>query len=240
MKTSITLSMVAMFFMTSEIQAQSFSVKAGGSLNQITDIVESSTQQEPGYKSESKNGYSPGFTISGAYEYAFTDNFSLATGLTFRQAGGRFSMEESYTSPFESYDLKYDAKITTYHLEIPLFLKAGFMAGNAKIYGLFGGFGNYSLSGKYRTETEYNMSDSFGNTYSGNESDSDRFDIGSNEDKDDMVAFNYGIIPGIGVQYKNIQIEATYNIGLNPVFHQSDEDNKMRSINLTIGYVFGK
>lgn len=225
------------------LQAQEFGIKAGASMNKITNLIEDGSSQSSGYSQESKNEFLVGFSVGGTFEYKFNDNFGAVTGLTFRQAGTKFhqNASSSYTDFDGSYKMEVTSnlKLKTTYLEIPIFLKAGFYIGETKIYGLFGGYASLGLTASYRSEFEYTETDGAGNTYTETNSDSDDLDF-SFDDSKDLAAMNYGIIPGIGMEYKNFQLEATYNLGLNNVLNQSNQSNRSQSINLTVGYKFGK
>jgi hypothetical protein len=237
MKSNITIIAVILFAGTFAVKGQEFGVKGGVGLNQWAGLGEAFYSGSD-YSEVNKNKFMPGFQLGGTFEYTLSDRFSLTTGLSYRQGGAKLETSISFSELYEGQEYKQSLessfKFYTHRIEIPVMAKFAFNKGNTKVYGMAGAFANYGLTGMYISHFKYEL------TYDGQTEREEETDSGELKFNDDIQAFNIGVVSGLGVEIKNIQVEACYNIGLRSVFYDSDTPITTRSINLTIGYKFGR
>lgn len=215
------LVVVIAFTMTTEIFAQNFGIKGGLNLSNMLVKDDDDT-----YSDDFK--MKPGFHIGATAEFPLTGIFSFETGLLLSTKGSKMSEEETFMG--ETY--KYESKLTLFYLDIPLSAKASFDLGGTKIYGVFGPYLSYGLSGKSKYEE----------TFDG-ETESDEEDIkwGSDEDESDLKRLDFGLTMGAGVEINSIQIGLSYALGLANISPYTDGGSKInnRVLGLSVGYKFG-
>lgn len=103
-----------------------------------------------------------------------------------------------------------------------------------KIYGLFGGYVGMALSGEYSYMSKMTQTLNGETSNYSYKSDPEKLEFSFSDGN--LQSLNYGINPGLGVEFKKFQLEFTYNMGLN--FTSGDESLKNQSFNLIIGYRF--
>ena len=139
-------------------------------------------------------------------------------------------MSEEETFMRETY--KYESKVNLLYLDIPLSAKASFDLGGTKIYGVFGPYLGFGLSGKSKYEEAFD-----------GETESDEEDIkwGSDEDESDLKRLDFGLTMGAGVEINSIQIGLSYALGLANISPYTDGGSKInnRVLGLSVGYKFG-
>jgi hypothetical protein len=170
----------------------------------------------------------PGYQFGAIAEFPISNIFSLETGLLLTTKGYRFTLEE--TEDGDSY--KYTQQLNLLYLDIPLTAKASFNIGNAKIYGLFGPYIGFGLSGKYK---EIYEETSDGETES--EEEEEKVKWGSDEESD-IKRLDYGLVMGAGVEFKSFQLGLNYNLGLANISSYSEDGLKFnnRVIGITVAY----
>ena len=204
-------------------------VKVGGTLCTLTDFE---NDEDLDLSTSSKMGYLVGIAFDKSIG---KKGWFWSAGLQLRSKGGEadtYSYKDmnddnggtggSYTDTW-NYDYTYN--INT--LEIPL--SVGYKLSIANDWAIdlrIGGFINYDLWGNVKKE-------SYG-WYDGKQ-----YDNGEEEyDLDDMEGYEslgYGALAGIGVWYKNFNINFTYELGFAETF---ETGGKERNCLLTIGYAF--
>ena len=221
--------------------AQEFGLKAG--VNYSRGFL--SEEEQADWSEDESLSYSAliGFSVGGSFEYAFTNNFSFATGINFSQKGADIKFESTEYNEFVKDGTTYKIesifnvreKNTFNYVELPVMLKAGINIGNTKIYGLIGGSAGLSMFGNSTFEF----------TFAENETIDGVVDINTISETDSYrertTTLNIGLVPGIGVEIGNMQLEATYSmekvIRNNYYFFDVARAN---TLNVSVGYKFGK
>ena len=126
----------------------------------------------------------PGFHVGVTAEFPFSDMVSFETGLLLSTKGYKISEEESIMGE----TIKIEGKANLLYIDIPLTAKATFDVGGAKLYGTFGPYLGFGLSGKSKTEVS-----------GGGESETEEEDVkwGSGDD-DDLKRLDFGLTIGAG------------------------------------------
>jgi hypothetical protein len=215
-------------------QSQNFGYKGGPSLNKWAGIpIE--RMKEPNFEYSEKVENMIGYHISPFLEFASKEHFSLTTGITFRQNGTRAINTGRYQplGPNDEYYIEsyFEEKIITNYLELPLTAKFGSEVGAIGLYGIFGGFVGFGLTGKYVIKG-YSLESSPNNDYEFEEPISIGV-VGAN-----IRALNLGIIPGFVLEYGLFFLECTYNMGLRKI-NNFGPSITTRSLNFTLGYKIG-
>ncbi len=202
--------------------AQSFGVKAGLNLSNMTSKDDDDTYSDD-YK------MLPGFHVGIVADIPFSDMFSFEPGLLLSTKGFKFEESEEYMG--ETMESKMKASL--YYIDIPLNLKASFGSEDTKFYGTFGPYIGMGLSGKSKSEITF-----MGET----ESDEEDIKWGSDKEEDDMKRFDFGVSVGAGVQFGSITVGAGYAIGLANLspYTENGYTLKNKVISVSVGYMFGK
>ncbi|HZK08561.1 MAG TPA: porin family protein [Bacteroidales bacterium] len=217
MKKVITL--LVMLFVVSlatEVVAQTIRARAGFNLSKMLMKDDDKT-----LSSEDEYKMLPGFHLGATAEIPFSDMFSFETGLLLSTKGYKYKDEGSL---YET-----EGKVTLYYLEIPITGKATFDVGGVKVYGVFGPYLGFGLTGKYKNEF----------TIAGitEKSDGD-IEWGTDAEKDDYKRLDFGLTVGAGVEIDAFQIGINYGLGLANLSPNSDNGyrQKNRVLGITIGY----
>ncbi|MFT7344880.1 MAG: hypothetical protein ACI9XP_001469 [Lentimonas sp.] len=228
---------------TTNANAQQLGFKLGSSLNHWSDLESSeSFSSGDGYSGTSETGAKKiiGVHFGGTFEYSFNDHFALNTGLFFRTGGTKYEMlskgeynDGDGTTAFED---SYKLSVKMNQFEIPIVARIGTEINNVGVYGLIGGFINYTFSGKYSYVLDYTMTEQGSEPQRETESGSESFNMDDEFDS----PINYGGILGFGAEYKNVLLEFSYNFGLAPTLFEDDSAISTHALNLTLGYKFGK
>lgn len=165
----------------------------------------------------------PGFHFGLTAEFPVKEMASFETGLLFSTKGTK--VEENV------YGIENEAKMNLNYLEIPLTAKVYFSKGNKRVFGLFGPYFGYGLSGKT----------TFKHTSGGvidTENDTETEDIkwGSDEG-DDLKRLDFGLTAGVGIDANPFQAGLTYSYGLANIY--SDTDGGMKVNNKVVGLYIG-
>lgn len=196
---------------------QSYGIKAGLNLANFLDKDDDDTYSDD-YK------MNMGFHVGGTLDYPLTDLLSLETGLLLTTKG--MKIEEEFLGA------NITAKLNLFYLDIPITLKAGYDLGGAKIYGVIGPYVGMGLSGKIKTEVEYQ-----GDT----ETETEDIVWGNDEAEDDLKRLDFGLTFGAGAEINVIQIGASYDFGLmntSPYTENGYKTNN-RVLKFSVGYRFG-
>ena len=206
--------------MATESYAQIFGVRAGLNLSNMLMKDDDDT-----YSDEFK--MNPGFNVGPTVEFPINEMFSFESGLLLSTKGYKQSGKE--TDDGETWE--YKGKSNLLYLDIPLTGKAYFNVKGAKIYGAFGPYIGFGLSGK----------DKYEETFMG-ETDKDEEDVkwGSDKEKDDLKRLDYGLTIGAGVLINSIQIGLSYDLGLANISTDTDGGaiTSNRVLALSVGYKF--
>lgn len=204
-------------------------VKVGGVSCTLSDF---SSDDDVDLGSSSKFGYLVGIAFDRAIG---SKGWFWGAGLQLRSKGGKsdsYSYKNmnddnggtggSYTDTW-NYDYTYNINA----LEIPI--SVGYKLSITDDWAVdlrIGGFVNYDLWGNVK-EKSYGWYD--GKSYDNGE---EKYDLG---DLDGYEALGYGALAGVGVWYKNFNLNFTYEYGFAESF---ENGGKERNCLLTLGYAF--
>jgi opacity protein-like surface antigen len=170
--------------------------------------------------------YKPGFHVGVTAEFPISKSVAFETGLLISTKGTKNSIKEA------DIGVIYESKssINLLYLDIPITAKTYYNIGSSKIYGAFGPYIGFGLSGKSKSETILN-----------GESESDKQDVkwGSG-DSDDLKRLDFGLTVGAGMEFNSFLIGLSYNFGLANISAVTDYGQKINTkvLGLSIGYKF--
>ncbi|MDO9255962.1 MAG: porin family protein [Bacteroidales bacterium] len=144
-------------------------------------------------------------------EIPLKENFVLQPGILYSAKGSKYSVGEE------------DMTISPGFIEIPVNALYKFDVSSAKLFVLAGPYFAFGIGGNIETS----------------EGSAD-IQFGSGDTKT-MKAFDLGLNIGAGVEIKNFQFKVQYGLGLTnlaPVT-ENDAEMKVRTIGLTVAYLFG-
>lgn len=197
--------------------AQSFGIKGG--LNLANMIV----KDDDGTMSDDFK-MNPGYLVGLTAEIPVAETASFETGLFLSTKGFKMNEEETFNG--STYTFKSKANLL--YLDIPLLAKAYFDAGPSKIYGAFGPYLGYGLSGKIKSEVT-----------GGGETETDEEDVdwGSGEDNE-LKRLDYGLMAGVGIEVSSLQIGLNYSLGLANIASTTENGSKAnnRVLSITVAY----
>ena len=152
-----------------------------------------------------------GFTIGGLVNIAITDAFSIQPELNYIQKGGEDEFELLGETTTTELNLNY--------IEIPVLAKYAFGPETFKVFVMAGPSIGYGLNGETTIDDE----------------ESEDFDW----DEEGANRTDFGFQAGVGVQYRNIFLDARYGFGLSDIEDLEDDvDVTNEGINIGIGYMF--
>ena len=149
-----------------------------------------------------------GLSAGAEFEYQLTQLFSLSAGALYSMQGFKAT---DYTQ-----GVKLDMTFKTDYINIPVL---------ANIYLYKGLVFKFGLQPSFNVRSKYKAT-ALGTTISGDLSD---YDVETN-------TFDLSIPFGLSYEYKNVVLDARYNLGVTKSFE--DEDAKNRVFQLTLGYKF--
>lgn len=221
MKITLKIAALLMLFaFVGEAQAQTFGVKVGANFaNQLWK------DNDDTYSDDFKMnlGINGGITA----EFPINDMIAFETGLMLNSKG--FKIEETEDILGTTFTLT--TKTNLLYLDIPLNLKAGIDMGGAKLYGTFGPYVGFGITGKVKMKLE-----------GGGETEEDSEDIewGSDDDSD-LKRLDFGLNIGAGVEFGAISVGVNYGLGLGNLLPNPEDGAKInnRVIGISLGYKFG-
>ena len=203
-----------LFSMTTQIYGQTITVKGGLNLSTMNVKDDDDTYSD-------KFKMKPGFHIGATAEFPITEAVAFETGLLLSTKGYKANEKETYGG--ETYE--YNESVNLLYLDIPLLAKAYFDIGEAKIFGAFGPYIGYGLSGK----SKYDYTGS-GETHS--EEEDIKWGSG---DEDYFKRLDFGLSAGAGIEMNSIVIGLSYNLGLANI--SSDTSNGMKGSNRVLAVI---
>jgi hypothetical protein len=204
------LLMVLLFINTIKSSGQIFRVHAGLNLSNMI-------YKTYGNRLEIK----PGFNLGSTVEIPPNDFYSFEMGLILSSKGFQIS---------DKVDLyEYQEKLNLLYLDIPLTAKVAFDIGSCKIYGKFGPYMGWGISGKWKYEERNNGETVKSSMYVswGTGGDLKRFDI--------------GLTVGAGIEVKSMLLNLFYGLGLANIASYTGGGNiiKNRILEVSVGYKLG-
>jgi Outer membrane protein beta-barrel domain len=217
---------VFFIFITPNIFSQTIGIKAGLNLSKITTAYEPDLNGVFNYK--------PGIHAGLTTNFTFSEVFGLETGVILSSKGTKYYERIEYFDPFTFTTSIVELNETTslLYLDIPLTIKATSQIGKLKIFTTFGPYIGFGLSGKDKIEF----------TGSGiNEKDERTIKWGTGF-SNDFKKLEGGLLAGIGVDFKPVQVSVSYDFGVLNIVSVSDKElqTKNRVIGLSLAYLFGK
>lgn len=208
---------VILIVLTLPTFAQSFGIKGGLNLAKML-----AKDDDENMSDEFK--MNPGFLVGLTAEFPVAENTSFETGLFISTKGFRMNEEDTYNGT--TYTFKSKANLL--YLDIPLMAKAYFDAGPSKIYGAFGPYIGYGLSGKIKSEMK-----------GGGETETEEEDVewGSGEDNN-LKRLDYGLMVGVGIEVSSLQIGLNYSLGVANIASTTENGSKAnnRVLSITVGF----
>jgi hypothetical protein len=204
----------------SSLSAQSFAIKAGLNMANISYSEASGSFIEVDTDTEARTTFHAGITA----DFPIGNVLSFQTGLIYQNRG--FKQETSET--VEGITANGTSTLEIVYLDIPLTLKANFEIGSLSAYAYGGGYVGAALSGQTKVEI-----DAAGFSFS------DSFDLEFGEGG--MVSrLDYGGLVGAGLQFDSIFVEVSYALGLANIIQDpiDDESVNNRVFAISAGYRF--
>jgi len=243
MKTYIKIILLTLIFISAyNSNAQKFGIIGGGDLTKMSFSENGSTSSYGSSKYKHTLGHHIGITM----DIPFSERLSLQPSLLYSTKGVKH--ESSYSQSYSSIDIntgnvvestyrsESSSKIKTSYLELPVNLKLSFSVGEIKVFGAFGPYVAWGISGSFKGEN------SFAGPYGSNtEKIEDDIDWGTSSN-DMLRRLDYGIGYGVGVEISSFQIGASYNQGLANInsYQKGEYSIKNKVIRLSVAYFIGK
>jgi len=206
-----------------------FGVRTGFNLTNL------SVQDDDGNKPDKNPKFTPGFQIGMVVDYALSDVLSIQPGILFATQGAKVGWDDGI-----------DSKVimSLNYIQVPINMQYKLDLGEINLLLQAGPYLGYGISGKFKIwdETGKRISD---NDLKDWMDDEDWFKIkfGSDKDKHNAKALDFGIGLGVGLQFNNLQAGLGYNLGLMNISHQLDSNDKSSLKNnglvVTLTYLFG-
>lgn len=209
--------LVIAFAITSQVNAQTFSVKAGMNLSNVV-VKESDSTLSNDYKSNI------GFNFGGTIEIPIVNNFSIEPGIFVSTKGFHEEISEDF------FGIKYSMKMNMnlYYIDIPLNGKYTYNMNSFKIYGLLGPYLGVGITGTLKQEsTAMNQTQTEEKTVV--------FD--SKNEEFHLNRFEYGFQIGAGVELKSFLFGISYNYGLGNI--SPNTDNNLTATHRILGFNVG-
>jgi hypothetical protein len=189
-----------------------FGVRAGFNLSTML-----AKDDQTNYADENNFKMKPGFNVGPTLEVPINEMFSFETALLLSTHG--------VNSEYDSYEGKIKENLSLLYLNIPLTGKAVFDVGGIKLYGAFGPYLGYGLSGKWTSDAYADEDVKWGT-----------------DAEDHFKRFDFGLYFGAGVKIKSIEVGLSYDLGLANIASDTQGGTKEmnRVLALNLGYKFGK
>lgn len=220
-----------LLLLTLKVSAQGIGIETGLNLSKLKVTVDG---EDPLKNGDTK--LFPRFRFGINYDFPVTENFYINAGVNYAPKGLKYSENVSGTESGILYSESSENEISLDYIEIPIYGK--FIMGNneMKLFGKFGPYISYAVSGK----SYYNYSITFPDypQYNQSSSDTDKDIIGTDKDKNFIKPLDFGFGFGVGINYKNLECSITYSLGLSNIDIQDNEEIKNRVFQIGLGYRF--
>jgi Outer membrane protein beta-barrel domain len=200
MKNTLKILVVAMILCLSlnSFAQATFGVKAGLNLTNIVEKDDDAKSNLPKVKA--------GLNFGPTIEIPVSKMFSFESALLLSTRGAKFDSDNEAGS------------LNLLYLNLPLTAKAKFDISGTPVFGTFGPYLGYGISGKYKVDGR----------------DDETINWGSGDD-DDLKPFDAGLHLGAGVGIKTFEVELTYDLGMANFAIYTN-----RCFAISLGYKFGK
>ncbi len=211
-----------LLFVGSSLSAQSFAVKGGLNLANISysdggQIIEDVAM-------DTDTDIRTTFHLGATVDFPIGNVLSFQTGLIYQNRG----TQQEFSETVDGITGTSKTTLQIAYLDIPLTLKANFDLGSLSAYVYGGGYVGVGLSGQAEIEVD-----------AGGLSFSDSFDLEFGEDEA-LNRLDYGALVGAGLEFNSMFVEVSYGLGLANLIPDpiDDESSKNRLISLSLGYRF--
>ena len=245
MKTTFNYILIAGFslLLSLNLYSQSLGLGAGLNISQL-NFNSGDTTEFGDYKSVL------GLNIGVHYDVKFSDRVGMRIGLAYSSKGvGYKSGYNASGGLAPSGDVAYSSSSTVEsetrlnYMQLNPMLKYTLPAGEkTAFYALLGPYLSIGLKGNLSERQTYAYTDNINpvNNINIDVSNEDEIQFGQDESGFDYV--NYGFTPVIGFQLNSFFIEMSYDIGLNDIQTNNEDDFKVydRTFSIKLGYLFEK
>jgi hypothetical protein len=221
MKKIIITIAIASFALASQAQF-TFGVRGGFNLTNFSEKNWEGKKMD----GDDKSKFKPGFQIGVVGDYAISENFAIQPALVFATQGATYKEKE------DGIEAKTNINLNYIQLPINAQLKFGFE--NMKVMVQAGPYLGYGLGGKMKVWVDGKKVDI--------DDDHAKIEMGGDEKKHWLKAFDFGVGVGAGLELGSIQIALAYQLGLMNIEHiEKDAKNstKNNGLALTLTYKFG-
>ncbi len=213
---------VLLLFLGTSLSAQSFAVKGGLNLANVSVSDDSGLFEDDDFDTDNRTTFHLGLMA----DFPMGNVLSFQTGLIYQNRGYKIEGSEDFFGV--NITSKATQKVT--YLDLPLTLKASFELGSVTAYVYGGGYLGVGLSGEVEAE-----STTAGQTQTSTED----LEFG---DDGDIKRLDYGALIGAGVEVNSVFVELSYGLGLADISVVDSDDFSInnRLISLSLGYRFNQ
>ena len=191
-----------------------------------------------------------GLNIGVHYDVKFSDRVGMRIGLSYSSKG--FGYKSGYNASgglAPSGDVAYssssmvESETRLNYMQLNPMLKYTLpLGGKTAFYALLGPYLSIGLQGDVSERQTYAYTDNINPVNNVNIDVSNEDEIQFGHDESGFDFFNYGITPVIGFQFDRFFLEAAYDIGLNDIQTNTEDDFKAydRTFSIKLGYLFEK
>jgi len=191
-----------------------------------------------------------GLNVCIHYDVKFSDRVGMRIGFAYSSKG--FGYKSRYNSSgglAPSGDVAYssssmvESETRLNYMQLNPMLKYTLpLGGKTALYALLGPYLSIGLKGNVSERQTYSYTDNVNPVNNVNIDVSNEDEIQFGQDESGFDFFNYGCTPVIGVQFNHFFIEAAYDIGLNDIQTNKEDDFKAydRTFSIKLGYLFEK
>lgn len=218
--------------------SQSYGIGAGINISQLNFNSADNVQFED-YRS--LLGLNMGFY----YAFKFSKNMGLRLGLAYSLKG--FGYKSEYDSSLDldnvstSYVIESETRLSYIQLH-PMFKYTLPLGEENTFYAMMGPYISVGITGALSERQNYSYIDYIDPMNNINIDNSNTEEVQFGQDGGGFDYVNYGFTPVIGLQLHSFFIEVSYDIGLNDIQTNNEDDFKAydRTFSIKIGYLFGK
>lgn len=191
-----------------------------------------------------------GLNIGVHYDVKFSDRVGMRIGLSYSSKG--FGYKSGYNASgglAPSGDVAYsslsmvESETRLNYMQLNPMLKYMLpVGGKTAFYALLGPYLSIGLQGDVSERQTYAYTDNINPVNNVNIDVSNEDEIQFGHDESGFDFFNYGITPVVGFQFDRFFLEAAYDIGLNDIQTNTEDDFKAydRTFFIKLGYLFDK
>tara|TARA_B100001287_G_scaffold161281_1_gene135585 strand:- start:277 stop:990 length:714 start_codon:yes stop_codon:yes gene_type:complete len=182
-----------------------------------------------------------GLHVALHYDLKFTDRFGIRIGIAYSSKGFGYKSGYNYSSDVDSFSTCSKSKTRLNYMQINPMLKYTLPVSERKtFYALIGPYLSMGLSGKQAEHQTYSYIDHFNPTNNINIDTSNDNEIHFGQDESGFDIINYGVTSIIGFQLNRFFVEAVYDIGINDIEINNEDEFEVRdrTFSIKFGYLF--